>query len=360
MIRNILRTTILGLFSLLIACSSSEKKEQAKEAFIKSQDKEEVSSKKKTASTEGMVLIPAGEFSMGAKSDQGEPDEFPRHQVKVSSFYMDINEVTNAQFMEFVEATGYLTVAERDVDWNDLSKNLPPETPRPADSVLKAGSLVFKATEGPVDLRDLTQWWEWTIGANWQQPFGPGSSIEDIMDHPVVHICYDDALAYAQWVGKRLPTEAEWEWAAMGGLDDPKYPWGNEGASESMDKANFWQGTFPFRNSEEDGFYHTAPIRSYPANGYGLYDMAGNVWEWCSDKYHHWAYKDENILTSVDPTGPKVSYDPGDPYGEKFVLRGGSYLCSDSYCSGYRVARRMRNTRDTGMGHLGFRCAMDK
>ncbi len=364
--RNYFTLLLLVFSGILLSCSQPQSKAEDASSN-KAETPESVNANQ--GSTEGMVLIPSGEFVMGGKSDQAEPDELPRHKVKVSSFYMDATEVTNEQFNEFVEATGYITVAERDIDWNQLKQNVPPGTPKPADSLLKAGSLVFKGTKGPVDLNDLSQWWEWTIGANWRHPFGPESDLEGKMDHPVVHICYDDALAYAKWAGKRLPTEAEWEWASLGGLEDPKYPWGNDPIEESADKANFWQGTFPFRNIEEDKYYYTAPVRSYPANGYGLYDMAGNVWEWCADKYNHWAYKQEaraesktkeerNI--SVDPKGPKNFYDPTDPYGEKFVLRGGSYLCSDTYCSGYRVARRMRNTRDTGMGHLGFRCARDK
>lgn len=358
--RRYLRSILYFLLPLSIACTSNpEKKVTTVEAYQEKIEKVDSDTKYSTSSAEGMVLIPAGEFVMGGKSEQAEADEFPRHAVKVSSFYMDETEVTNAQFKEFVDATGYITVAERDVDWNELKKNLPPGTPKPADSILRAGSLVFEPTEGPVDLNDLSQWWEWTIGANWRHPFGPDSDLEGKMHHPVIHVCYDDALAFAQWAGKRLPTEAEWEWASMGGLEDPKYPWGNDPIEESADKANFWQGTFPFRNIEEDKYYYTAPVKSYPPNGYGLYDMAGNVWEWCSDKYNHQAYKQDEIKNSVNPQGPRDFYDPGDPYAEKFVLRGGSYLCSDTYCSGYRVARRMRNSRDTGMGHLGFRCVLD-
>jgi formylglycine-generating enzyme required for sulfatase activity len=180
------------------------------------------------------------------------------------------------------------------------------------------------------------------------------------MDHPVVHVSLEDAKAFAAWAGKRLPTEAEWEWAAMGGLEDPVYPWGNTPADQAAEKANFWQGVFPFRNDSLDGYVRTAPVRTYEANGYGLFDMAGNVWEWCQDKYRADAYSLE--LTpdeAFNPKGPRESFDPGEPLAEKFVVRGGSYLCSDSYCSGYRVARRMRTTPDTGMGHLGFRCVKD-
>lgn len=309
---------------------------------------------------QGMVLIPAGTFMMGGKSIQAQPDELPRRTVEVSSFLMDLTEVTNRQFSEFVEATGYVTTAERPIDWEELRKQLPPGTPKLPDSLLQAGSLVFRATEGPVDLRDLSQWWEWTIGANWQHPEGPSSNLENRMDHPVVHISLDDALAYAKWAGKRLPTEAEWEWASMGGLEDPKYPWGNGAISEAASLANFWQGIFPYKNERSDGFERTSPVMTFPANGYGLFDMAGNVWEWCSDKYRYDAYALEKSPSDViNPLGPDTSYDPAEPLAEKFVIRGGSYLCSENYCSGYRVARRMRSTRDSGFGHTGFRLVKD-
>lgn len=312
------------------------------------------------AAPEGMVYIPGGSFMMGGKSYQAEPDELPRRAVQVSAFYMDQTEVTNRQFAAFVEATGYVTTAEKPIDWEEIKTQLPPGTPKPPDSVLQAGSLVFRATDGPVDLRDLSQWWRWTIGADWRHPEGPGSDLEGRMDHPVVHVSLDDALAYARWSGKRLPTEAEWEWASMGGLDDPKYPWGDVPIEEAYGLANFWQGIFPFRNEEADGYYGTAPARSFPPNGYGLYDMAGNVWEWCADKYRHDTYALEKSPSEViNPRGPDTSFDPTEPQAEKFVIRGGSYLCNENYCSGYRVARRMRSTRDSGLGHTGFRCVLD-
>ncbi len=311
---------------------------------------------------EGMLLIPGGIFTMGGKSDQADRDEFPRHEVSVSAFYMDITEVTNEQFKVFVGATGYRTIAERDIKWDDLKQQLPPGTPQLADSllILKAGSLVFSPTKGPVNLRDYSQWWIWTVSANWKQPKGPGSSIDDRLDYPVVHIAWDDAQAYAEWAGKRLPTEAEWEWASMGGLEDTKYPWGNQSVEKSYDKANFWQGFFPYKNLEQDGFTEAAPIKSYPPNGYGLYDMAGNVWEWCQDKYHFQSYeKDKNKGLVNNPVGPRDSFDPAEPYVPKYVIRGGSFLCNDSYCSGYRVARRMKSSKDSGFNHTGFRCVRD-
>ncbi|WP_422018955.1 formylglycine-generating enzyme family protein [Robiginitalea biformata] len=309
---------------------------------------------------EGMVYIPSGSFLMGGKSDQASPDELPRRSVQVAGFFMDRTEVTNREFAAFVDATGYETVAEKPIDWEAMKTQLPPGTPKPPDSLLQAGSLVFHATDRPVDLRDLSQWWHWTLGANWKHPEGPESDLEGRMDHPVVHIALDDALAYARWAGKRLPTEAEWEWASMGGLEDPKYPWGNAPISESADKANFWQGIFPYSNEQADGYLRTAPVGTYPANGYGLVDMAGNVWEWCQDKYRSDTYQLETTPTDrMNPRGPDTSFDPSEPLAEKYVIRGGSYLCNDSYCSGYRVSRRMRATRDSAFGHTGFRCVKD-
>ena len=317
----------------------------------------ELSDKKSEDTPDDMVLIPSGTFTMGGKSKQASSDELPRHSVSVSSFYMDETEVTNSQFETFVKETGYITIAERGIDWEQISQNLPIGTPKPPDSILKAGSLVFSATSGPVDLTDYSQWWHWKIGASWKQPEGAGSNLEGRMNHPVVHVAWEDAKAYAEWAGKRLPTEAEWEWASMGGLENPIYPWGNESVERAYDKANFWQGLFPWQNKEEDGFYGSAPVKSYPANGYGLYDMAGNVWEWCADKYRSDAYQRRNQSgVSVNPQGPSTSFDPSEPYTEKYSLRGGSFLCNDSYCSGYRVSRRMKSSRDTGMNHTGFRC----
>ena len=265
-----------------------------------------------------MVLIPGGTFSMGGSDPQAGSDEFPSHQVQIDSFYMDIHEVTNRQFAEFVAKTNYVTIAEKNINWDKMKVNLPPGTPKPAENILQPGSLVFKATDGPVSLSDETQWWAWTIGANWKHPTGPGSNIDDQMDYPVVHVAWDDAAAYAQWAGKRLPTEAEWEWAASGSLDNPIYPWGNVSVSQSTGKANFWQGMFPYENTAKDGYYGTAPVKSFMSNGYGLYDMAGNVWEWCKDWY------DEE---------------------QKFrVLRGGSW---ESYANGLSIDNRFSNYPST-------------
>lgn len=313
----------------------------------------------KTDAPAGMVLVPGGAFDMGGKSAEADRNELPVHQVRVSGFYMDATEVTNRQFSEFVEATGYKTIAERDVDWEVMKVQLPAGTPKPADSLLKAGSLVFQPTKGAVDLNDYSQWWRWAIGANWRQPEGPGSSIDAKIDHPVVHVAWEDAVAYANWAGKRLPTEAEWEWAAQGGTV-AKYPWGNESPEKSYDKANFWQGPFPYLNHERDGFCGTSPVKSYPPNGYGLYDMGGNVWEFCSDKYDaNWYSQLSASGTSNNPEGSKRYFDPLESYTEKHVIRGGSFLCNDDYCSGYRVSRRMSTSKDSGLNHTGFRCVKD-
>jgi len=307
-----------------------------------------------------MVLIKPGTFLMGGDNSQAQPDEYPKHKVTVKGFWMDATEVTNAQFAAFVKATGYVTTAERKPDWNELKKQLPPGTPKPADSLLVAASLVFDPPKHPVDLNDFTQWWAWKKGADWRHPHGPGSSIRGKENYPVVHISWYDAEAYCKWAGKRLPTEAEWEWAARGGLQNKIYPWGDEPVETGKPKANTWQGHFPDKNTDWDKFYGLAPVASFAPNGYGLYDMAGNAWEWCADYYNYNYYQTIAKPGGVnDPKGPATSYDPDEPYAKKRVIRGGSFLCNDSYCSGYRVARRMKSTEDSGMEHLGFRCVAD-
>lgn len=317
--------------------------------------------KNKNSSAKGMIWINGGEFQMGGDNKQAAQDEYPKHKVILSGFYIDPTEVTNAQFAEFVKATNYVTTAEQKPDWEEIKKQLPPGTPKPDDDVLVPASLVFKATEHPVDLNSFAQWWEWKNGASWRHPHGPGSSIEGKDNYPVIHVSWYDAQAYCKWAGKRLPSEAEWEWAARGGLTNNIYPWGNEAVDQGRPKANSWQGTFPYKNTLRDKFYTAAPVKSFPANGYGLYDMAGNVWEWCADLYHHDYYKTINKPQGVkNPKGPSKSFDPDEPYAQKRVIRGGSFLCNDSYCSGYRNARRMKSTQDSGMEHVGFRCVMDK
>lgn len=308
-----------------------------------------------------MVWIPAGQFMMGADDPHARQDEYPQHPVAVDGFWMDAHEVTNAQFAQFVKATGYVTTAERKPDWQELKQQLPPDTPKPPDSVLVAGSLVFTPTAHAVPLQNVAQWWRWTSGADWQHPEGPGSDLQGKTNWPVVHVSWDDAVAYARWAGKRLPTEAEWEWAARGGLPKATYPWGNESIEAGQPKANTWQGEFPHLNTQRDGFTGAAPVQSFPANGYGLYDMAGNVWEWCADLYHADYYRMVNQPAGVrNPKGPAQGFDPDEPWVAKRVQRGGSFLCHDSYCSSYRVSARMKSSPDTGLSHTGFRCVKDK
>jgi sulfatase modifying factor 1 len=312
-------------------------------------------------SVNGMVFIPGGNFMMGADNDQASADEYPRHPVTVHSFYMDATEVTNAQFKKFVDATGYITTAERKPDWEELKKSLPPGTPKPPDSVMIPASLVFKTTSGPVDLNDFNQWWSWVPGADWKHPEGPGSGITGRENFPVTQVSWFDAVAYCKWAGKRLPTEAEWEFAARGGLKDQIYPWGNEHVNAGKAKANSWEGSFPYFNAKKDGYVTVAPVKSYLPNNYGLFDMAGNVWEWCNDWYDANYYKTFSLTNSTtDPTGPTKSFDPEESFTAKRSLRGGSFLCNDSYCSGYRVARRMKSSPDTGLEHTGFRCVKDR
>jgi formylglycine-generating enzyme len=306
-----------------------------------------------------MVQIPGGTFTMGARESRfARQDEFPQHQVKVNSFYMDIHPVTNAQFREFVEATGYITTAEVAPDWEEISRELPPGTPRPPDSVLVPASMVFKTPDHRISLNDYQSWWDWVPGASWKHPEGPGSTIEGKDNFPVVHVSWFDASAYAKWAGKRLPTEAEWEYAARGGNDDNIYPWGNEPVSPKH--ANYWQGEFPYNNVVDDGFPSASPVGSFPANGFGLYDMAGNVWQWTADLYHHDYYQTfSKGVVADNPTGPTDSFDPQEPGITKRTIRGGSFLCNDSYCAGYRASSRMKSTPDSGTMHIGFRCVKD-
>jgi formylglycine-generating enzyme required for sulfatase activity len=309
-------------------------------------------------STAGMKFIRGGSFMMGADNNQASEDEYPKHTVQVNSFWIDETEVTNAEFKKFVDATGYITTAEQKPDWEALKKTVPPGTPKPHDSVLVAASLVFKPAAGPVNLQDYSQWWSWIAGADWKHPQGPASSINGKDNFPVVHVSWYDAMAYCKWAGKRLPTEAEWEYAARGGLTNAIYPWGNEHVNAGQPKTNSWEGKFPYFNEMKDHYTNASPVKSFAPNGYGLYDVAGNVWEWCSDWYDAGYYASLRGATT-DPEGPSKSFDPEDPYTPKKSLRGGSFLCNDNYCSGYRVARRMKSSPDTGLEHTGFRCVKD-
>ncbi len=290
---------------------------------------------------ENMVLISGGTFRMG--SDHTEfLEEKPISEVRLDSFCIDTHEVTNAEFAKFGQETGYLTIAER-----PLSKQ---EFPDLSDAERKPGSLVFQPPKEGLEQIAYMAWWHWVTGANWQHPYGPESNIQGKEDHPVVHIAYFDALAYAEWAGKQLPTEAQWEYAARGGLEGKDYTWGDE---YSETKANTWQGLFPFFNTKADGYLGTAPVGSFPPNGYGLYDMAGNVWEWTQDFYK---VGREQMADTSNPQGPKTGYDPKKPLEiGSHVVKGGSHLCAPNYCSRYRPAARESQLPDTGTTHIGFR-----
>ena len=312
------------------------------------------------AAPPGMVMIPGGEFVMGSGGESTQPNEQPAHRVRVGDFYLDATEVTNAQFRAFVGATGFVTTAEKVPDWKEMKKQLPPGTPKPPPEKLVPGSMVFVAPDRAVPLDDVSAWWKWMPGADWRHPEGPGSDLAGRDDHPVVHVAWDDANAYAAWAGKRLPTEAEWEYAARGGLAGKRFTWGDDAPTEADGgKANIWQGTFPTANTRADGFARTAPVKSYPPNGYGLYDMAGNAWEWCADWYRADAYEGRAGVTA-DPKGPADSWDPNEPLAFKRVTRGGSFLCHVTYCESYRPAARRGTGFDSSLSHLGFRCAKSR
>ena len=304
----------------------------------------------------GMVWIPGGEFTMGSNAEYASVAEQPAHRVKLDGFFIDETDVTNAQFREFVEATGYLTTAERKPTLEEIMLHAMPGTEPPPPEDLVPGSVVFKAPPGPVKLDHVGQWQHWTPGANWRHPEGPGSSIAGMDGHPVVHMSWFDAAAYAKWAGKRLPTEAEWEFAARGGLENKKYVWGDEPFSEERPQCNNFQGDFPHANRVKDGFARTSPVKTFAPNGYGLFDMSGNVWQWCGDWFLPEAYElaDRRGVT-VNPTGPEHSFNPLERPPER-VHRGGSFLCCVGYCFNYRPSARMGCTPDTGMSHLGFRC----
>ncbi len=297
---------------------------------------------------DGMVRIGGGTFAMG--SDRFYPEEAPVRNVSVEGFWIDPYTVTNAEFSKFVRKTGYATIAERPLD--------PAEFPGAPVENLVPGALAFHMTPGPVDLRDYSQWWSWMPGASWKHPEGPGSSIDSRPDHPVVHVALEDVDAYAAWAGKRLPTEAEWEYAARGGLEGKSFVWGDEMEPGGKPAANTWQGEFPWKSTHRHG-PRTMPVGKFAPNGYGLYDMAGNVWEWTSD----WFVNDRTLVESpcCAAGARELSYDPCQPNVPmpRKVLKGGSFLCSPSYCLRFRPAARSPQAIDTGMSHVGFRCVRD-
>jgi formylglycine-generating enzyme required for sulfatase activity len=299
-----------------------------------------------------MIWVRGGEFWMGS-NEPSFGDARPWHQVYVDGFWMDKTEVTNAEFAHFVKATGYITVAERRPRAEDF--------PTAPSENLVAGSVVFTPPDHPVALNDHFQWWSYVKGASWHHPQGPSSDITGKENHPVVHVAYEDALTYCEWAGKRLPTEAEYEFAERGGLDRKPYAWGDEFRPNGKFMANTFQGHFPDKNTSEDGYITTAPVGSFPPNGYGLYDLSGNVWEWTSDWYRPDYYKtlaDQGDVVR-NPKGPSDSFDPGEPGVAKKVHRGGSFLCTDQYCRRYMVGGRGKGEPATGTNHLGFRCVRD-
>jgi formylglycine-generating enzyme len=297
---------------------------------------------------EGMTWIPGGTFWMGCEGC-GMPDALPTHLVAVDGFWMDRAPVTNAEFERFVAATNYVTVAERPLDPRDF-----PGVPK---EKLLPGSAVFSPTSVPVRLDDPLQWWHYTPGANWKHPEGAGSDIRNRADHPVVHVAFEDASAYAAWAGKRLPTEAEFEFAARGGLDRNLFPWGNELMPGNRPAANIWQGTFPARDRGEDGYTGTSPVTAFGPNGFGLFDMGGNVWQWCADWYRpdYYSAIAAGAAVARNPQGPTDSFDPQEPNVAKRVVKGGSYLCTEQYCARYLVGSRGKSEVTSGASNLGFR-----
>ena len=302
---------------------------------------------------DGMVWIPGGTFAMGDDGPFALPHERPVHAVAVSGFYMDILTVTNAAFARFVDATGYRTVAERAPALDELMRGMPPGTPPPSADLLVPGSLVFTPTSGEVDLRDVSRWWRWVPGANWRHPGGPGTDLAGKEAFPVVHVAWEDAVAYARWAGGRLPTEAEWEYAARGGHERQAHAWGDGAHDAEHPQAHIYGGTFPLHPAEP------VAVGSFPPNGYGLHDMAGNVWQWTADHYRPDTYaRRANGDPVHDPTGPPTGLDPRTEGEPMRVIRGGSFLCNDVYCRGYRVSARGTGAPDTGASHIGFRVVM--
>lgn len=366
---KIIRRSTLLFFalSLIFACKNAKKDQTPNSGY----EEKEVSLEKTPEvpiivdqptdikAPEGMVWVPGGTFEQGAVShdEMAMGHEKPAIPVTVNGFFMDVHEVTNADFKKFIDETAYVTVAEREIDWEEMKKQLPAGTPKPHDSIMQPGSLVFKKTKNSVpNLYDFSQWWEWKIGANWKQPHGPGSDLSGKENNPVVHISYEDVIAYCEWAGRRLPTEAEWERAARGNQRGKTFSWGDDHTVLSQ-MANSWEGEFPVSNTKKDGFELRADVGSYPPNDYGLYDMAGNVWEWTNDWYNTDYYKQvkQGGSVLVNPTGAETPYNERDPYARERVIKGGSFLCSASYCASYRISARMATSLDSAQEHLGFR-----
>ena len=346
------------VFVFVFGCKSDTKKESIETPVSDETYKLLTKQPDSIAMPEGMVWVDGKTFTKGAK--QGDQyamhREMPAHEVTVDGFFIDATEVTNKQFKAFVNATNYVTVAERPVDWETMKKELPEGTPKPHDSVLQPGSLIFNKNVNKVaSMGNYSQWWTWKIGANWKHPEGPESTIKGKDDYPVVHIAYEDAMAYCKWANRTLPTEAQWESAAQGSLSNAIYTWGND-PDALIANANTWQGVFPVKNESKDGFELIAPVKSFPANSIGIYDMMGNVWELTSDWFNVQHY--ETLDTSkplINPTGAVDSYSPDNPYQKEHVIKGGSFLCHASYCASFRISARMGTSIDSASDHTGFR-----
>ncbi len=306
----------------------------------------------KKQNVDDMVWVDSNTVKIGSNDQRAYPAETPAHEVKIKGFWIDKTEVTNLQFKEFIETTNYITVAERKLDWEKLKQQLPEEIAKPHDSLLVPGSIVFIPPKQPVNPTNQSIWFQWVAGARWKHPEGHKSNLNRRWHHPVVHIAYEDALAYAEWQGKRLPTEAEWELAAQSNIT--RNPWNNMG---NNDLANTFQGIFPYKNSLMDGFSKTSPVKSFPPNQLGICDMIGNVWEWTTDWYHSSYYMTIDTTKTIDnPVGANSFYDPIEPFNPKRVIKGGSFLCATEYCSNYRTSARVGSAVDTGISNVGFRC----
>jgi len=306
---------------------------------------------------QNMTWIPAGRFQMGEINTV--PDEFPPHNVELDGFWMDVTEVTNRKFKAFVDATGYVTTAERPPELRSIQPGSELENVTILPEFNKPGSICSLQLGSRDDIdpaKGAYSWWQYLPGAEWKHPEGPDSSIEDRMDHPVVHVSWLDAQEFCKWAGKQLPTEAQWEYAARGGRSGQTYPWGEDRNPDGKWLNNIWQGAFPIEDKGEDGFTRTAPVKSFPPNDYGLFEISGNVWEWCTDYYQPEYYSESPV---ENPAGPATSFDPQEPGINKRIQRGGSFMCSDQYCVGYRVTARMKGEEDTGAFHTGFRCVIN-
>ncbi|MBR9913384.1 MAG: formylglycine-generating enzyme family protein [Algicola sp.] len=353
-----LNTLMIVLFTVMFHCKQSSENKESQPVIADEPHTILKSKPAHIATPKDMVWVEGKTFMQGAKANDSFAmrREKPSHQVTVDGFFMDITEVTNKEFKAFVTATNYITVAERPIDWEQMKKELPEGTPKPHDSVLQPGSLIFnKQVNAVANMSNYSQWWTWKIGANWRHPEGPNSSINGKDDYPVVHVALEDTQAYCKWANRRLPTEAEWEAAAQGTSTDAIFTWGND-TSLLTEKANTWQGTFPIKNESVDGFAHIAPVKSYAPNSIGIYDMLGNVWEMTSDWFNvnYYSSLDPSSVL-INPTGASEPYSPDNPYQKEIVMKGGSFLCHASYCASFRISARMGMSLDSGSDHTGFR-----